>query len=416
VMKKILLPIMAVSILFLSIGCSQEDAVDTWTQNIYPATNNTYDIGSPTLQYSDGYFVDIHVSNNGSFGNISTSGDIDTSGNVTASYFIGDGSQLTGLEQGELLLYFLDEASPDVAGSNRLSSIADTSEVTLTGAGLGDGSTLMGDWITDVGVPSIHLLTGNLRVHVAGIQTGGTKEAQYYFEIWKANSLGVDIELLSTSEYTIPLTNVRSSYRIWSIEEEVSFNNSDRIRILGYAYVTGGGSAPTVEAYIQGASNTRLVLPVGAVSVEKFVPYTGAVSNLDMGSHDIWCDDLIADDDIWCDVAYTRTVGINSSLYHIGDPDTFWHFNTDEIYITVDGFKVVEFLNESSTFYNNVSMESNLDVVGYIANGNASIRADGTIAPVSMADAGAINNSIYFSTDAGVLVYKDSIGVVNNLY
>ncbi len=36
--------------------------------------------------------------------------------------------------------------------------------------------------------------------------------------------------------------------------------------------------------------------------------------------------------------------------------------------------------------------------------------------PPSFADADAPNNSIYFSTDAGVLVYKDDAAVVNNLY
>lgn len=62
-MKKILLSIMAISIICLSVGCTQEDAIDNWTKNIYPSLNNTYDIGSPTLQYQDGYFVNLNVNN-----------------------------------------------------------------------------------------------------------------------------------------------------------------------------------------------------------------------------------------------------------------------------------------------------------------------------------------------------------------
>lgn len=42
--------------------------------------------------------------------------------------------------------------------------------------------------------------------------------------------------------------------------------------------------------------------------------------------------------------------------------------------------------------------------------------SDGTFIPKSMADANAKNNRIYFSTDAGVLVYKGSDGTVHNLY
>ena len=79
-----------------------------------------------------------------------------------------------GIERGELLLYFLNEDSPDVVGQDRLSSIYNSSEVTLTGAALGDGATLMGTWITDAGVPSKNLITGNLRVHVTGKKTAGT--------------------------------------------------------------------------------------------------------------------------------------------------------------------------------------------------------------------------------------------------
>jgi hypothetical protein len=36
--------------------------------------------------------------------------------------------------------------------------------------------------------------------------------------------------------------------------------------------------------------------------------------------------------------------------------------------------------------------------------------------PVHLADADAENDSIYYSTDAGKLVYKDSGGTVNDLY
>jgi len=44
------------------------------------------------------------------------------------------------------------------------------------------------------------------------------------------------------------------------------------------------------------------------------------------------------------------------------------------------------------------------------------IRGDGTIRPVEMADAAAPNNSLYFSTTQNKLVYKDTGGVVHNLW
>jgi hypothetical protein len=44
------------------------------------------------------------------------------------------------------------------------------------------------------------------------------------------------------------------------------------------------------------------------------------------------------------------------------------------------------------------------------------VRSDGTIKPISLADASAPNDSIYYSTTQSKLVYKDSGGTVNNLY
>lgn len=41
---------------------------------------------------------------------------------------------------------------------------------------------------------------------------------------------------------------------------------------------------------------------------------------------------------------------------------------------------------------------------------------DGSSRPVSLTDAEASNNSVYYSTTANKLVYKDNTGTVNNLY
>jgi hypothetical protein len=46
----------------------------------------------------------------------------------------------------------------------------------------------------------------------------------------------------------------------------------------------------------------------------------------------------------------------------------------------------------------------------------SAIKPDGSIQPASMADSAATNNSIYYSTTASKLVYKDAAGTVNNLY
>lgn len=89
-------------------------------------------------------------------------------------------------------------------------------------------------------------------------------------------------------------------------------------------------------------------------------------TDLDVGG------DISVVDDIWCDVAYTRAVWIDEYLAHGGDPDTLIWFKNNEIYFKVDGFKVLELLNETSTFFNNVSMGRNLTI-------NAKLQVDGDI-------------------------------------
>lgn len=53
------------------------------------------------------------------------------------------------------------------------------------------------------------------------------------------------------------------------------------------------------------------------------------------------------------------------------------------------------------------------DSAGAVMSG---VRGNGGWIPASLADANAANNTIYYSTTAAKLVYKDGAGVVNNLY
>jgi hypothetical protein len=63
------------------------------------------------------------------------------------------------------------------------------------------------------------------------------------------------------------------------------------------------------------------------------------------------------------------------------------------------------------------SQTSNLQEWQNSSGGTLSaVKADGSIQPASMADGSATNNSIYYSTTQNKLCYKDSGGVVNQLY
>jgi len=74
--------------------------------------------------------------------------------------------------------------------------------------------------------------------------------------------------------------------------------------------------------------------------------------------------------------------------------------------------------NDASLYYDSADLIISSDDVG---TGSCKINSleidkDGFIKPITSADAAAPNNSIYYSSDASKLVYKDSGGTVNNLY
>jgi len=61
-------------------------------------------------------------------------------------------------------------------------------------------------------------------------------------------------------------------------------------RIVGklYADVSGGGSAPTARVYYQGDTSSRWEIPANSEIFKNiFVPYDGAVQNVDLGSNDL---------------------------------------------------------------------------------------------------------------------------------
>lgn len=111
------------------------------------------------------------------------------------------------------------------------------------------------------------------------------------------------------------------------------------------------------------------------------------------------------------DASSTGSGGIAGS-FHNSDGGTFcvlqilntWAGTTLAIYQGTTGF--VRFDDDGS-----LATNGNFDVNGWVL-----VRPDASIQPAQLADADAANDSLYFSTDANKLAYKDSGGVVNNLY
>jgi len=59
----LLVLLLAVVVALSLVGCIGDPIDNLYTSNLYPGSNNTYNIGSPTLMYDTGYFRRIHADN-----------------------------------------------------------------------------------------------------------------------------------------------------------------------------------------------------------------------------------------------------------------------------------------------------------------------------------------------------------------
>lgn len=127
------------------------------------------------------------------------------------------------------------------------------------------------------------------------------------------------------------------------------------------------------------------------------------------------------------------TGSINISASTVGLASTFYVNNRRTVNITaapvtVSGYPFLSITgtwNAGGVTHNGIKLNvtdtssatnSTLLDLQVASSSKFSVHKTGAIIPVSLADSAAPNSSIYYSTDASKLVFKDSGGVVNNLY
>lgn len=134
--------------------------------------------------------------------------------------------------------------------------------ITVAVSGVGE---LLGSLATTAGI-----LTGNPGIlpNVTTIgnikRNSGTGTAEFYFEVYHRDSLGVET-LIGTSSVTAPVSNATyeefSSSLVWNNGD---FDPTDRIVIKWYANRIAGGSNPVYAFQLGGSIPVRTVVPVPA--------------------------------------------------------------------------------------------------------------------------------------------------------
>jgi len=289
-------------------------------------------------------------------------------------------------------------------------------ETYLEVVGLNDGD-YVGGWISPVGESPNVLLTGDFNFYITAEKITGTKTLKLYWKMYEVKSDTSEV-LIETSSISNEITNSKDTFVIPLLLASDYIPDSDS-RIVGklYASVTGSGNAPTVRIYYQGGTGSRWDIPANTeVFRNVFVPYVGAVQDVDLGSYSLTANDL--------------TITSPSNIYAL-DHDSFSGFVADE-HVAHSGVSIIAgtgltgggTIAASRTL--NVDSEWVQDLVGDMVTGNTETfiivtyqDSDGTIdfvVPVKDEDDMASNSDVHLATQQSIKAYVDNSISGSSLY
>lgn len=157
-----------------------------------------------------------------------------------------------------------------------------------TSAVVNVGNTTVANFITQANNPGITFIpAGSYDTHIH-LSVTGSKPTYVFAEIWETSSNGTDIAKIGTTENTPILTSTKTEYDIVFVDDNVYTLNSTASRIdLRVIATATAGSATSVFIYCGGTDDSHISLPGTQVTINNFVPYTGAINPLDMGAHNM---------------------------------------------------------------------------------------------------------------------------------
>ena len=240
-----------------------------------------------------GNIVTANISGNAYVGNLISAANISAAGNVTATYFKGDGSLLTGIAPTVQVYEFANIASgvSTYLTAQWLANYTAGAKANIT-ATVGTTGTLITSFITQSGYPNITVLpVGTIAVTYESKKASGNKAYYTYAELYRRTTGGTETLLATTdlsNGYTLNTTeqNTLPAY----IAAPVAFAATDRVVVKIYAYTSQGTDSITIS--FDENTNSGLQLPALPASAAQFVPYNNPTANLAMGVYNITANGL----------------------------------------------------------------------------------------------------------------------------
>jgi len=167
------------------------------------------------------------------------------------------------------------------------------SEAYIDGASLSDND-YIGGWISAPGEAPQKLLKGVYDWYITAEKTAGTQSLRVYWTLIERKS-DTSETVIATSSNSNEIDG-KSAYIVsLSLSEDHILDSGSRIIGKLYADVSGGGSTPTARIYYQGTNSSRWEIPANTEIYKNiFVPYSGAVKDLDLGAKTLTVGELVS--------------------------------------------------------------------------------------------------------------------------
>ena len=295
-----------------------------------------------------------------------------TGANVSAQYFKGDGSLLTGIAPTVQVYEFANIASgvSTYLSSQWLGDFTPGAQANITTT-VTTTATLLSAFITEVGHPNITVIPiGTIATTVKTKKASGNRIYTLYVEHYKRTTGGTET-LITTSELGDPtqVNTTTESVLTAYISSPYSMDVTDRIVTKIYAYLDSGSASIALQ--FDDNTNTGLQLPALPASASQFIPYTGATANIDLGTNSITANVFTGNVDA------TGTIKINNKQAVNGPAFSAYANSATQTIPTTTQTKVLFQTEEFDTNNNFANSRFTPSVEGYYQL-NAEVRVNGS--------------------------------------
>ena len=169
------------------------------------------------------------------------------------------------------LTYYLQDTTSDVSADKKALQSPPANKTTETYVP-GNGTHVLGNWITDPGLPGLAFIpAGGFMFHIHASRAGGPFTV--YAEFWEADASGTVIGTspIGTSESAVVATT-EAEYQLAFVIANTYALQSQASRILCRVYAITS-SAATCHLYVGGEADSHISLPSNSVDASTFVPY-----------------------------------------------------------------------------------------------------------------------------------------------